>query len=261
MELLKTRAVLKISGSDKEKFLQSLITNDINLLNTQKALYALMLTPQGKYFADLFIYNKGEEFLIDVPSIRLEIILAKLKLYKLRSDVLIELTNYQVYFSLAKIGVENEFPDPRLENFGYRIYGEFACSNINNYDLLRIDQLMPEGEADLIFEKSFPLEYGMEKFNAISFKKGCYVGQEVVSRIYHQGTIRKKIVKIIADNNELPSVGTEIFYEEKKLGIFCSAQANKALALIYTEDYNNYSNKKIRVEVGPNNLPLELVII
>lgn len=245
--ILNERSIIKIAGEDRFKFLQGLITNDVYKLNHDKAIYACLLTPQGKYFADFFIYSEQDYFLVDIPAVRKDKILGKLNLYKLRSALTIaSCAEYRViFFSLApQTNNHIIFADPRSQEIGFRGFIlESELANITNnleynqhaYDLARINNFIAEGEKDLIPENSFILEYGLDKLNTVDFKKGCYVGQELVTRTHHRGVIRKQIVRVESDGN-LPKLGAIIYTGEKKLGILCSSVYNKGLALIRTED-------------------------
>ena len=108
----------------------------------------------------------------------------------------------------------------------------------NAYDKLRIENFIAEGEKDLIAGQAFPLEYGMDELNAIDYKKGCYVGQELVARTHYLGEIRKKIVQVTSADN-LPALGTLIYVGEKKVGVMCSSVRNKGLALVRVENVMN----------------------
>lgn len=262
--LLKTRSIARISGEDRFKFLQGLLSNDVNKLIPNEGLYGCMLTPQGKYFADFFLYLDGNSILIDIPSSRKEEILKKLNMYKLRSAVTIDsCPEYQVVSFSSKISAPGVFKDPRSPNLGIR--GFIHESNLaeltkdmqndqDAYDLARIDNFIAEGEKDLIFEKSFLLEYGLDQLNAIDYNKGCYVGQELVARTHYRGTIRKQIIQV-ESQNKLPEPNTEIYADEKKLGIICSSVNNKGLALIRTEDTINLDPK---VKITTNNQEIKL---
>lgn len=246
--LLNHRSVIRITGSDKEKFLQGLITNDINKASQEKAIYAAMLTAQGKYYSDFFIIHDGDSILVDLPALREREILGKLNIYKLRSNVVFtSCPEYKVaHFFHNFTGNYNtsrrvlSFDDPRLMNFGIRAFlheEELSLLGPEDniaYNLSRIENYLPEGEVDLIANKSFILEYGLDKLNAVDYNKGCYVGQEVVARTHYKGTIRKEIAQVYAQS-DLPSSGSIIYSNEQEIGILCSVINNKALALVRRE--------------------------
>jgi tRNA-modifying protein YgfZ len=244
--ILTERSVVRIEGEDRFKFLQGLLTNDVNKLKSNNVLYSCMLTPQGKYFADFFLYADNDIILLDVPTLRQEEILNKLNLYKLRSAItLVPCPEYKViYFSSVPHVNDIVFADPRSKDLGIRGFiSEHNFREITKdithddkaYDLVRINKFIAEGEKDLVPGKSFILEYGLDELNAVDYKKGCYVGQELIARTHHLGIIRKEIVRIEGEG-DLPKLGSIIYSGEKKLGIICSSVYNKALALIRSED-------------------------
>lgn len=263
--ILEDRKIITIKGEDRYNFIQGLITNDIFILDSKSSIYSCFLTPQGKYFADFFITKYQDHFLIDVPSAKKDILIAKLNMYKLRSkvEILDESCEYLIYSIYGdKVFQEGViFLDPRNENMGFRaivkkenknkIESEF--SKKEDYEARRINLQIPEGEKDLTSEKSFPLEFGFDKLNAISFTKGCYVGQELISRTFHRGVIRKKIFKITS-NNGFSLKNTELFLYEKKIGIMLSSASDIGLCLINTEDLAEIkdTNTKIYTNIDNN---------
>ncbi len=247
---LNERSVFRIYGEDRIKFLQGLLTNDVTKISFDQSIYACMLTPQGKYFADFFLIKRAEEVLFDIPKLRQDEILKKLNIYKLRSNVAISLCDaYKVVaFMQEQVDINLSssivFKDPRLDKLGMRGFVHVDdlkdlmqnfIEDKNSYDNIRIDNFIAEGEKDLIPEKSFLAEYGLDRLNAVDYAKGCYVGQELVARTHYLGEVRKQIVQVLA-KHKLPAVGTEIYAGEQKLGIICSSIENRGLALIRTED-------------------------
>ena len=242
---LLNRAVVRVTGEDRFKFLQGLVSNDVTKLTANEGLYTCMLTPQGKYFSDFFLCLDDESILLDMPTLRQEEIIKKLNMYKLRSDVSFTLCpEHKVVAFLSDVTISGiVFLDPRSSSLGMRGFiHETQLTNMqhdqNAYDLARIDNFIPEGEKDLIPEQSFLLEYGLDDLNAIDYKKGCYVGQELVARTHYRGTIRKQIAQVESNNN-LPPLGTIVYSGEQKLGIVCSSVANRGLALIRLEELQN----------------------
>lgn len=250
--LLNNRSIVKVEGEDRFKFLQGLISNDVNKLKSMDAIYACMLTAQGKYFADLFLTEKNESILIDVPASREEGIIKKLNMYKLRSAVSIsKCIEYQAVAFIEKPNISNIyniiFMDPRSSKLGMR--GFIAKAKLaedlkdleespDAYDLARIENFIAEGEKDLVSEQSFILEYGLDDLNAIDYNKGCYVGQELVARTHYRGIIRKQILQVSSDK-KLPELGSLIYAGEQKLGLICSSIDNRGLAVIRVENLKN----------------------
>ncbi len=250
--LLENRSILRIAGEDRFKFLQGLLSNDVNKLISGDPLYACMLTPQGKYFADFFLKSEDDSILLDVPAFLETAIVKKLNMYKLRSAVSItECPEYQVvsFINGDEFNGDNSliFTDPRLTKLGKR--GFILSSELkeitarlkydkNAYDLARIANFVAEGEKDLVSEQSFLLEYGLDELNAIDYKKGCYVGQELVARTHYRGVLRKQIVQVESEQN-LPELSTVIYAGEQKLGVVCSSVGSKGLGLVRSEDVLN----------------------
>lgn len=250
--LLIERSIVRIEGDDRFKFLQGLLTNDVNKLRDEEVIYSCMLTPQGKYFADFFLHADNDSILLDVPTLRQEEIINKLNIYKLRSAItLTPCPEYRVMYLSSVQGISFNsiiFNDPRSKELGIRAFirdvdveeitKNITCDN-NAYDLARINNFIAEGEKDLVSGQSFILEYGLDKLNAVDYRKGCYVGQELVARTHHRGVIRKEIAIAEGEVDDMFDFGSEIYCEDKKIGVVCSSVLNKFLALVRTEDARN----------------------
>lgn len=268
--LLKERSVFKITGEDRIKFLQGLLSNDISKVNDQTPIYACMLTPQGKFFADFFLISKNQEIIFDISASNSTEIINKLNIYKLRSKINISnCIDYCVVSLINEINNFNEndsiiYKDPRSTSMGKRGYiyidkikelkNDFTEST-DEYDKIRIHNFIPEGNKDLIPNKSFPFEYELDMLNAIDYNKGCYVGQELVARTHYRGQVRKQVVQITA-KDKLPPLGTEIFIDKQKIGIVCSSVENIGLALVKKEDVLKYNKEN---KITTNNLEIEII--
>lgn len=250
---LKNRSVIAINGSDTEKFMQGLITNDIGKVTEREAIYALMLTPQGKYLFDFFIIKHDGGYLIDCAAEQIEKIIKKLSMYKLKSDVkIIDISKQYEIFAVIEGDVSNDmisYQDPRNEKMGRRVVIDIIRSSVYQemvgrelesesysiYNHLRISLAIPCGIDDMEPEKSFPHEFNMDNLNAIDYKKGCYVGQEVTARVHYKGTLRKTIYKIKSDK-PLPQRGSEIRMDGHMAGTMLSSEGNIGLAVLNIED-------------------------
>ncbi len=238
LELLKNRAIIEIEGADRKNFLQGLITNNVNKATADKLVYAVMLSAQGRFLYDFFIFENGDKLILDCAAARCDEIVKKLNFYKLRSQVLIKKNDeLQVFHNQSSKG----FRDPRHPDLGYRFYCSGPSlttenSPPNNYDFTRISLKIPEGESDLTYDKSFILEFGFDAFNVIDYEKGCYVGQELTARTHYRGEIRKKIFHIKLEGEVLPEKNSEITCEGKSSGLILSALFHQkeihALALL-----------------------------
>lgn len=255
------RAVIAIEGKDAESFLQSLISNDISKASDKNAIYALLLTPQGKYLYDFFIAQQNTRYLLDVSTAHKDTIIKRLSMYKLRSDVeIIDLSN--TYEIVALLGervfdeVDGDRPgtilnfckglayiDPRSDilyarsiiekenKYNAFIVHDFELGERAVYDDLRIENMIPSGTDDLVSGEDFPLDFGLDQFNAVDYKKGCYVGQEVTARVHHKGTLRKKI-KHITTNTFFPEHGSTLTQNGKKIGAMLSSIDKLGLCLV-----------------------------
>ena len=207
MFLLKDRTIIEISGLDRQEFLQGLITNDIKLATSKNMIYSAFLNGAGRFFVDFFIHEIDEKYILDCHIFEADEIIKKLNLYKLRSQVEIKKNqNLSVIFNIESLG----FVDPRAKDFGYRFYVDqedlknYETQNLIFYHQRRINFKIPEGYYDLTKDKSYIFEFGFDNFNAISYQKGCYVGQEATARNHYRGQLRKKIflfeVKEVEEN-------------------------------------------------------------
>ncbi|OEY86911.1 glycine cleavage system protein T [Wolbachia pipientis] len=250
---LPNRGVIMLYGLDTEGFLQSIITNDINKLNDQKAIYSLLLNPQGKYLYDFFLVKYEKYIFLECESIYLNQIVEKLNLLKTYLKVKIKNVS-----KLYKVGVfmdsnteyqEIIFRDPRHTSLGERmIYKnevEASMGDLTEYELNRIKNLVPDGAKDMVQNSSFPLQYLIDRINGIDFNKGCYIGQEVVNRMKRQQVLRRRLY-LVNGHDILPGVGTKIINNNgEEVGEMRSSINNIGLALLYTEKshINLYANK------------------
>ena len=201
---LEYRAVLKLTGKDRHAFIQGLITQDIMLLDQQPFLYSLLLSPQGKFQYDMFLFQSDEALYIDTD--RVDDLRTHLNRFKLRSDVQIEKADLKVYASFDSMLDQVKgfiFKDPRHTDMGMRFYSQEnlkSALTLEKYDQHRIALTIPDGVRDMTVDKSIPLEWNMDKLHAISWDKGCYIGQELTSRTKHLGLIKKRVQTLSVRN-------------------------------------------------------------
>ncbi len=240
--VLKNRAIVRIGGSEREAFLQNLLTQNINASQTQNCQMAALLTPQGKLAYDFLIFTEDDSFLLDCDGVIADELVKKLNLYRLRADVDIQRTD----MCSVAIWQENGYPcpsalgfvtDPRHEGLGLRgVFdtppdlslpeGEFEDWRHN-----RIRLGVPEGADEMPPASVFPLEFGLAEMAGVDFKKGCFIGQEVTSRTHRKGQLRKKLWPIsFADH--APQRGTAITNGARQCGELIASSKNYALALI-----------------------------
>ncbi|HMI97406.1 MAG TPA: hypothetical protein VK479_12905 [Micropepsaceae bacterium] len=242
--ILENRALIALNGSEARDFLQGLITNDMEACREGHAIYGALLTPQGKILFDFFVVANGESrWLLDCAASRVGDLAKRLSLYRLRAKVEIvprpDLTVAAIWNESGAIAAKTDmvmFPDPRLRDLGIRMIGaraalEEATRNMSpgDYDSHRLKLGVPDS-ADLPSDQVFALDAGFEELNGVSFKKGCYVGQEVTARMKHRASARKRFLTAeIA--GEIPA-GTPVEAEGRELGTLASGKDGRALALV-----------------------------
>jgi tRNA-modifying protein YgfZ len=219
---LEDRSIVAVSGPEARTFLQGLITNDIETLAPDRALYAALLTPQGKILFDFLIAEGDGALLIDCARADCDALVRRLTMYKLRAKVAIEAREQlSVLVGLtgrpAARGIT--FEDPRLPALGHRSIGAAAempsaVEPASAYHARRLALGVPEGH-DFGRDRMFALDAGLDELHAIDFAKGCYVGQELTARMKHRGTARKRLLVVegaaeLAAGVELRSVGHSI---------------------------------------------------
>jgi folate-binding protein YgfZ len=249
---LPDRGVVKVSGSDARDFLNGLITTDMTLLRPGFGRFGALLTPQGKIIVDFLIIEApsghGGGFLIDCPRALAQGLVDKLGFYRLRAKVQVEnlsdgLGVLAAWDGDPTVKPDLTFADPRQAALGWRILvpedlAQKAADLISAdlvddaaYDAHRIASGVPRGGLDFIYGDAFPHETNMDRLHGVDFDKGCYVGQEVVSRMQHRGTARTRTVRVILDG-PAPAPGETILAGGKSLGTMGSSAHGAGLALI-----------------------------
>ena len=200
------------------------------------------MSPQGKILFDFFLIRDGEEFLIDIDGAQVDDLIRRLTFYRLRADVQFEPGGEDFGFYAIWGGEKPDHAsqivvaDPRLEAMGWRTYStELFDKMINadhsDYQCHRITVGMPEGGKDYSYGKAFPHEALYDQANGVDFTKGCYVGQEVVSRMHHRATARKRVIQVVGEGR-LPQSGTKITILQKSVGELVSVCDRMGLAML-----------------------------
>lgn len=227
-DLIEDRQVVRITGADREGFLQGLVTNDVTGL--ARLTYAALLTPQGKYLADFFLLPSEGAILLDVQADLAPGLMQRLAMYKLRSDVQLEAVDMPVYRGTGD-APEGAWPDPRDPSLGWRVYGPLAAApSDTDWDALRVAALVPESGVELIPNDSYILEAGFERLSGVDFKKGCYVGQEVTARMKHKTELRKGLARVAVEG-AAPS-GTEILAGDRAAGTLYTQAQGQGIAYL-----------------------------
>ena len=220
------RSLIRLSGADAPHFIKNLITND----PVQGALrYAALLSPQGKYIADFFVFFKDDAIVLDVASPLCDLLMARLNMYRLRADVRIEPLDMPINCGVGPTP-EGAYADPRDSKgkMGWRQYG-ITPSGAYEWTALRVKHLIPETGIELT-QDTYILEAGFERLNGVDFKKGCYVGQEVTARMKHKTELRKGLAHVKIDQN-VP-IGTQIRADGKDVGTIFSQSTGRAIAFL-----------------------------
>ncbi|KQT60832.1 folate-binding protein [Methylobacterium sp. Leaf456] len=239
--LLPDRAVVAVTGEEATAFLQGILTCNVETLPEGEARLGALLTPQGKIQFDFLVSRNGAEgFRLDVATERVPDLVKRLGLYRLRAKVSIS-ADPTLGVAAAWDGAETaaetiRVRDGRLPALGERLYfteGAFSADAAEaDYHAHRIGLGVPEGGRDFAFTDAFPHEALMDQLGGVDFRKGCYVGQEVVSRMQHRGTARTRILPVVFKDGSAPAPGTEVTAGARSLGVVGSAAGGRGLATI-----------------------------
>ena len=256
--LLPDRGVVSVAGADASKLLQGIITNDMALLDSQPAIHAGLLSPQGKLLFDFFVVRSADGFLLDVARGKAGDLAKRLTMYKLRAAVTIaDASDNYVVAAVFGTGADHAgnttFPDPRLGTLGLRALIAKALTPISSasaedYDTHRISLGIPEGGKDFVYGDTFPHEALMDQLHGVSFSKGCYVGQEIVARMEHRGTARKRVVPVVGEQPVTSSA--EIKAGDVVIGTLGSVAGNRGLAMIRLDRAAEFQEKGVRLMAG-----------
>jgi len=256
--LLPHRSVIAVSGADRVEFLQGLISNDTTKVAPGQAIWAALLTPQGRFLNDMFVAAEvradagGETLLLETERERAPALAKKLKMYTLRSRVTVEdrseSMEVAVVFgagadALLPLEGATAFVDPRLPELGVRVLvpvGTAASllaargvveAPLATYDQLRLSLGVPDGSRDLTPEKALLLESGFDELHGVDWQKGCYMGQELTARTKYRGLVRKPLFPVKLDG-PLPAPGAMIERNGQEVGEIRSGVGDRAIAML-----------------------------
>ncbi len=265
-ERLESRGILSVGGEDRTTFLQGLISNDIDRVAVDRAIWAALLTPQGKYLHDFFVAGIDETLYLDCESDRLMDLGKRLHRYKLRAQVELGIGEGMAVYALfgggaldalnlsADAGAARSlrdgivYTDPRLPAVGARALLPacdaenlletlgFHAADTNSYETLRLEHGLSDGSRDLIVEKSTLLESNFDELHGVDWDKGCYMGQELTARTKYRGLVRKRLMPVRIDG-PVPELGTPLMAGDKEIGEMRSGQNSRGLALIRLERF------------------------
>jgi folate-binding protein YgfZ len=240
---LSDRGVVRITGEDARSFLDGLVTSDMDKVAVDKPRYTALLSPQGKILFDFIVVKTGDGFLLDTAREKAAELAKRLTMYKLRAAV--EIRDVSDQFQVAAVWgaappaarqAEGALvvADPRLADLGFRVLLPSgaridATASAEDYQAHRIGLGVPEGGKDYVLGDTYPHEALFDQLNGVSFTKGCFVGQEVVSRMQHRATVRKRVVTVAGDG---PLVSGPVRVGEMEIGRLGSVSGGRGLALL-----------------------------
>lgn len=235
---LPERGVISVSGADRVTFLNGLVSNEVSNAVPGQAVWAAMLSPQGRYLTDFFIFAEAERLLLDLPKSAAPEILKRLKRYVLRAAVVLDdlSEGSMVYAAWGGMPpfVPVTAPDPRLPEAGFRMISDHevaANASLLNYDQHRIALGLPDGPPDLEIDKTLLLEAGFDELNGIAWDKGCYLGQELTARTKYRGLVKRRLVPVRAASPDL-APGTMIEADGQEVGTLRKMAGQIGLAML-----------------------------
>jgi folate-binding protein YgfZ len=233
------RAVIAVSGDDRVGFLQGLVSNDVAAVAPDHAVWAALLTPQGKWLADFFMVADGVRLLLDCERGQTDMLTARLSRFRLRSRVVIAPTDLRVYAAWGGEPAPGPLAvrDPRLEAAGWRVLSEIARetdASEAEWDAHRLSLGLPDGSRDLEAEKTVLLEAGFDELGGISWTKGCYMGQELTARTRYRGLLKRRLVPVSVAG-ETPPPGTLVRRDGAEVGTMRSGRDGLGLAVLRLE--------------------------
>jgi folate-binding protein YgfZ len=245
---LPDRGILAVSGDDRASFLQGLVSNDTMKLAPGRAMYAALLTAQGKYLHDFIMIEQDGAIRLDAEAARIADLKRRLSMYRLRAKVVIEdLPDLAVAAVFGGNLPDIAFPDPRLPELGGRVILPrdalrstltglgLAEADFAEYDRLRLGLGIPDGSRDLVVDKSILLESGFDELHGVDWQKGCYIGQELTARTKYRGLIKKRLFPVQIDG-PAPEPGTILTLNGKEAGEMRSSLGDIGLALVRLEN-------------------------
>jgi folate-binding protein YgfZ len=262
---LDARGVLEVAGEDRASFLQGLVSNDVARVAPDRAIYAALLTAQGKFLFDFTIISLGDVLYLDTEAERVGELKRRLGVYKLRSKVTLAGASDRFAVSVAfgpgaaatfglaempgaaaSIAGGIAYVDPRLADLGVRLLLPrgaetavlddlgFTRTEAAAYDRLRLALGVPDGSRDLPVDKAILLEAGFDELNGVDWQKGCYMGQELTARTKYRALIKKRLLPVRVDG-PLPAPGTLVMQGDREAGEIRSGRDGTALALLRLE--------------------------
>ncbi|MGV8939535.1 MAG: YgfZ/GcvT domain-containing protein [Allorhizobium sp.] len=250
---LPDRALIRITGVPAEHFLQNLITTDVVALAPGEAWPGALLTPQGKILFDFLVWRIDGGFMLETAASQRDDLIKRLTMYKLRTPVDIAAEAEDgVTVSWGEDALDGGLVDRRFSTAGIplsRRPGDHGDHPVSGYDVLRILAGIPESGSDFALQDAFPHDVMLDLMNGLSFRKGCYVGQEVVSRMQHRGTARRRPV-IVTAQTPLPATGAEMTAGGKPIGTLGTVAGSRALAIVRIDRASDALAEEVAIVAG-----------
>ena len=232
---LPDRSVIAIDGEDRVPFLQGLVSNDVAAVRPGHAVWTALLTPQGKWLADFFVFANADTLLLDVEAAQIPMLLQRLSRYRLRMKVSLR-TEPDLHVHVAWQGHPEAdgiiAPDPRLPDFAWRIlttHPQAATATQEDWDRYRLAAGLPDGSKDMESDRSVLLEAGFDELAGVSWSKGCYMGQELTARTKYRGLVKRRLVPVSVEG-PLPAPGTPVLLNGTEIGTMRSGRDAAGLA-------------------------------
>ena len=270
---LDDRAVVRVAGPDAHTLLQNVVTLDMEGVDQHGSGYGALLTPQGKIMWDFVLHKQPDGYAADVRASEVEAFAKRLTLYRLRAKVEIaaapELAVFVAWDDAPDDTTPNPSPqggggkalDPRLADLGSRWVAASGTVTTNasaaDWHRHRIAYAIPEGGIDFLFGDTFPFDAAMDSLRGVAFEKGCYIGQEVVSRMRHRGTARRRIVAVHADR-PLPGPGADMVAGERPLGRLGSSADGHGIALVRLDRLRAALDEHLPIRAGAEEVTVAL---
>jgi folate-binding protein YgfZ len=232
---LPERGVIAIDGADRVAFLQGLVSNDVAAARAGHAVWAALLTPQGKWLADFFVFSDGERLLLDCERDQVAMLVPRLSRYRLRMAVGLRAEPaLQVFVGWPGRPDAQGIvaPDPRLPDFAWRVVTETAVAataTAEDWDRYRLAAGLPDGSRDMEADRSVLLEAGFDELDGVSWSKGCYMGQELTARTKYRGLVKRRLVPVTVDG-PLPPLGSPVLRDGVEVGTMRSGRDGIGLA-------------------------------
>lgn len=237
---LAERGVVAVAGRDRVAFLQGLVSNDIAAAAPGHAVWTALLTPQGKWLADFFVFSDAERLLLDCEAEQVAPLVQRLSRYRLRMDVqIVPVPEVKVFVAWgdAPSAAGIVAPDPRLPDFAWRILSAdgLACNATpRDWDAYRLAAGLPDGSKDLEADRTVLLEAGFDELNGVSWSKGCYMGQELTARTRYRGLIKRRLIPVDVVG-KLPERGTPVTSDGAEVGTMRSGRDGNGIAVLRLE--------------------------